>query len=110
MVWNYHDDDVPGPEADVELSAAGLGTAAGTATLTHYRVDGDHSNCYTAWQRLGSPIAPNEKQYADLEKAGKLAQLDAPAPVRIENGVATMKFTLPRQGVSLLVLDLPAGN
>ena len=34
----------------------------------------------------------------------------APAPVRIENGVATMKFTLPRQGVSLLVLDLPATN
>ncbi len=110
MVWHYHDDDVPGPDADVELTATGLGVTAGTATLAHYRVDGDHSNSYTAWQQLGSPIAPNEKQYAELEKAGQLAELAAPAPVRIENGAAKLKFRLPRQGVSLLVLELPAAN
>ena len=105
MVWHYHDDDVPGPEAAVELTATGLGAASGPATLTHYRIDGQHSNAYAAWQRLGSPIAPNEKQYAELEQAGKLAQLAAPEPVHLENGTATLKFTLPRQAVSLLVME-----
>jgi xylan 1,4-beta-xylosidase len=108
MVWNYHDDDVAGPDADVALTASGLGASASTAVLTHYRVDGTHSNCYTAWKKLGSPLAPNEKQYAELEQAGKLAQLEAPRQIQIAQGAATLNFTLPRQGVSLLVFELPA--
>jgi xylan 1,4-beta-xylosidase len=109
MVWNYHDDDVPGPDADVALTVSGLGSSASKATLTHYRVDATHSNCYTAWKELGSPIAPNEKQYAQLEQAGKLAQLEATRQIEIAQGSATLKFALPRQGVSLLVFQLP-GN
>jgi xylan 1,4-beta-xylosidase len=107
MVWHYHDDDVPGPDAAVELTLAGLGNAGGAATLTHYRVDQDHANAYTAWKRLGSPIAPNDKQYAALEKAGQLATLGDSESIAIKEGAATLKFTLPRQGVSLLVLELP---
>jgi xylan 1,4-beta-xylosidase len=109
MVWHYHDDDVAGPDAAIELSATGLGAVSGSATLTHYRIDQDHSNSYAAWKRLGSPIAPNDQHYADLEKAGKLEQLSRPEQIKLEGGTATLKFTLPRQGVSLLVLELPAG-
>jgi xylan 1,4-beta-xylosidase len=105
MVWHYHDDDLAGPDAAVQLTIAGFPGASGAATLTHYRVDDQHSNSYAAWKRLGSPIAPNEKDYAELEKAGKLAQLGAPEPVSFANGTATLKFTLPRQGVSLLVIE-----
>lgn len=108
MVWHYHDDDVAGPDAAVELAITGLGAAAGAATLTHYRIDGNHSNAYAAWQRLGSPLAPNDKQYAELEKAGKLAQVAAPEKITLAGGAAQLAFTLPRQGVSLLVLELPA--
>ncbi len=110
MVWHYHDDDVPGPAADVALTATGLGAAAASATLTHYRIDATHSNCYTAWKELGSPLAPNENQYAELERAGKLAQLEAPRQLPLEHGSAKLTFTLPRQGVSLLVLELPAAK
>ena len=107
LVWHYHDDDLAGPDAAVELTATGLGSAGGSATLTHYRVDGDHSNSYSAWKKIGSPIAPTDKQYATLEAAGKLARLAAPEKVPVSAGTATLKFNLPRQGVSLLVLDLP---
>lgn len=110
MVWHYHDDDIAGPDADVSLTLAGLGVTNGPATLTHYRIDGDHSNCYTAWKKLGSPIAPDEKQYAVLEQAGKLARLEAPGKIQLVRGSTTVKFTLPRQGVSLLVVDVPATN
>ena len=110
MVWHYHDDDLAGPAAAVEMTAAGLGAAAGVATLTHYRIDGDYSNSYAAWKKLGSPIAPNDKQYAALEQAGQLTRLAAPETISIERGAATLKFALPRQGVSLLVLELPAAK
>lgn len=107
MVWHYHDDDIAGPDATIELEALGLGPRSGEATLTHYRIDQQHSNAYAQWQRHGSPLAPDQNVYAQLEQAGKLALLSAPEPVRIARGKARLSFNLPRQGVSLLILDLP---
>jgi xylan 1,4-beta-xylosidase len=106
MVWHYHDDDVAGPDAAIELNASGLPGGNGTAQVHHFRVDENHSNAYTAWKNLGSPLAPNDAQYTQLLHAGALAELE-PATVTTNHGVATLKFTLPRQGVSLLVIDLP---
>ncbi len=105
LLWHYHDDDVPGPEAAVTLALTGLPVARGEARLQHYRIDETHSNSYAAWKRMGSPIAPDEKQYAELEAAGQLASLDGPATVRIDGGQATVPVALPRQAVSLLVLE-----
>jgi xylan 1,4-beta-xylosidase len=105
LLWHYHDDDVPGPDAAVELSLSGLPLPRGEARLQHYRIDESHSNSFAAWKRMGSPIAPDEKQYAELEAAGKLAQMEAPATVRIDGGQATLPLALPRQAVSLIVLE-----
>jgi xylan 1,4-beta-xylosidase len=105
MAWHYHDDDVPGSDAVVALSVSGLPLARGEARLQHYRIDESHSNSFAAWKRMGSPIAPNEQQYAELERAGKLAAIEAPATVRIDGGQATLPLALPRQAVSLLVLE-----
>ena len=41
----------------------------------------------------------------NLEAAGKLAQMEAPATVRVEGGQATLPLALPRQAVSLIVLE-----
>jgi xylan 1,4-beta-xylosidase len=105
LLWHYHDDDVPGPDAAVELAVSGLPLVRGEARLQHYRIDESHSNSFAAWKRMGSPIAPDEKQYAELEAAGKLAQMEAPATVRIDGGQATLPLALPRQAVSLVVLE-----
>jgi xylan 1,4-beta-xylosidase len=106
MVWHYHDDDVKGDAAAVELAVAGLPATVSEARLTHYRVDEHHSNAYDAWRRMGSPIAPNQRQYGQLQEASDLAKLDdAPAIVRVDQGPTTLKFMLPRQGVSLLVVE-----
>src|SRR6185503_13579528 len=67
MAWHYHDDDLPGPEAAVTLTVTGLPLARGEARLSHFRIDETHSNSFAAWKRMGSPIAPDEKQYAELE-------------------------------------------
>ncbi len=106
MVWHYHDDDVPGPDAAVSLAVDGLPAGLKAAKLTHYRIDQQHSNAYAEWLRLGSPVAPNEAQYTQLEKASGLAALtDAPASVTVTDSRAGLDFALPRQGVSLLVLS-----
>jgi xylan 1,4-beta-xylosidase len=107
LVWHYHDDDVPGPDAAVDLQLTGLPLANGSATLTHYRTDADHSNCYEAWIRMGEPLPLTSEQYAHLEAAGQLARLGAPERIQIKDGKATVRFNLPRQGVSLLVLEWP---
>ena len=104
LVWHYHDDDVPGPGAAVELQLDHLPFARGSARLTQYRIDADHSNSYEMWKRMGSPQQPTDDQYQQLQKAGQLAELGKPEALRIKDGVAVIHLRLPRQAVSLLVV------
>jgi xylan 1,4-beta-xylosidase len=106
MVWHYHDDIVPGPDADVSLNLTGLPESLATAKVTHYRIDEMHSNSFTAWKKMGSPEQPTPEQYTQLEKSGQLEQLESAAPtVAVSHGAAQLQFTLPRQSVSLVVLE-----
>jgi xylan 1,4-beta-xylosidase len=106
LAWHYHDDDITGAEAAVELTVNGLPAEAKSAKLTHYRIDDNHSNAFTAWKRMGSPAGPNPEQYKQLLAASELQSLkDAPASAAVNNGTATLVFMLPRQSVSLLVLE-----
>jgi xylan 1,4-beta-xylosidase len=106
LVWHYHDDDVAGPEAEVQLTVAGLPVRQAEARLTHFRIDAAHSNAHTAWLRMGSPETPTEFQRAELEKAGQLEAMAAPARVAVVDSRSTMTFTLPRQAVSLLLIEM----
>jgi xylan 1,4-beta-xylosidase len=103
--WNYHADDVPGPEAEVHLAAGGIPEGVTRLLLRHYRIDGDHSNAYAAWKRMGSPQNPAPEQYAALESAGQLQELTSPRWIDGRGGKVELEFTLPRQGVSLIELD-----
>ncbi|WP_051166892.1 GH39 family glycosyl hydrolase [Hymenobacter norwichensis] len=102
LVWNYHNDDLPAAASEVEIVLQGI--TAPQALAQHYRIDGEHSNSYTVWQKMGSPQNVSATQRAQLEQAGQLALLDSPAWVKTKDGKTTLRFTLPRQGVSLLKL------
>ena len=102
LVWHYHDDDVPGQDATVDLSIDGLPVRNTDAMLEHFRIDENHSNAFTAWKRMGSPQQPAPEEYEQLEVAGRLGRLGAAESVHIENARATVHFQLPRQAVSLL--------
>jgi xylan 1,4-beta-xylosidase len=101
LVWNYHDDDLPAAPAEVDLAIASL--PAGRVLVQHYRVDGEHSNSYEAWKKMGSPQTPTAEQYRQLERAGQLQLLGSPE-WQIAAGPLRVRFRLPRQGVSLLRL------
>jgi xylan 1,4-beta-xylosidase len=106
MIWHYHDDDVSGPDSQIKLALAGLPAMANEAKMTHYRVDANHSNAYDEWRRMGSPIAPDQRQYRRLQDASNLAKLaEAPASIKVQGGVAEFEFILPRQGVSLAIAE-----
>jgi xylan 1,4-beta-xylosidase len=107
LAWHYHDDDVPGPDAEVKLRVRGLPERDGPVLLHHYRVDGEHSNSFEAWKRMGSPTQPTAEQYAALERASQLALLGSPEWHRPDGGTLDVKLMLPRQGVTLLRLELP---
>jgi xylan 1,4-beta-xylosidase len=102
LVWNYHDDDRPAPDASVALTIAGV--PAARVTLTHSRVDRDHSNAYEAWKKIGSPQPPSPAQQMALEKAGQLQEIEPSREVAVQGGAVSVTFTLPRQGVSLVKL------
>ncbi len=106
LIWHYHDDDLPGADAAVNLALTGIPFPNGGAKLTQFRVDGEHGNSYEAWLKMGSPFPLSEKQFAALEQAGQLAKLES-KNIFVKNGATDLQFNLPRQGVSLFVLEWP---
>lgn len=105
FVWHYHDEDVAGPDAAIRLNLSGVPRALRNGRLTHYRIDEAHSNSFGAWQRMGAPAWPTPEQYAELQAASGLETLAPPETLMSPGGRDSIDFTLPRQGVSLLVLE-----
>src|SRR5450432_980955 len=105
LLWNYHDDDVPAPDSDVQLRIAGVPASARRVMTRHYRIDQTHSNAYTTWKHLGLLQHPTPEQYAALEAAGRLQLLDSPQWTEARAGEVRLAFPLPRQAVSLVELS-----
>lgn len=104
LLWHYHDDDVTGPVANVNLAVGGI-PFAGRLKLTRYVIDGDHSNAYSAWKKMGSPAQPTPEQYDRLVGAGELAQISQPDTINIVDGKLALPVALPRQAVVLCILE-----
>lgn len=105
LAWHYHDDDVPGPAAEVAVELTGLTGLPEVARVTHHRIDEEHSNAYALWRRLGANPQPTPEEMTALEAAGQLQTLGPPQEIRLAAGGATLRFTLPRQAVSLVVFE-----
>ncbi|MDZ4402881.1 hypothetical protein [Prosthecobacter sp.] len=106
LAWHYHEDDVPGPDAAIDLTLAGLPKNSGKARVEHYRIDADHSNAYEVWKKLGSPPNPTPEQQTTLEKAGQLAVFGPAEEIAVKDSAAPIRVQLPRQAVSLLVVTM----
>ena len=104
MVWDYHDDDLP-EEGGALVSLTIDGVPARNVTVSHFRIDADHSNSYEVWKAMGSPQQPTPEQYRTLELAGQLAPYAPPRAEKIRRGSYTTSFRLPRQGTSLILLE-----
>jgi xylan 1,4-beta-xylosidase len=106
LIWHYHDDDVPGPAANVDVALEGLSLdTLRKSKITHWRVDGEHSNSFEAWKKIGSPENPTESQLDGMKEAGQLELLKTETRASEKAAVPLLSFDLPRQAVSLVVVE-----
>ncbi len=104
LIWNYHDDDVSAPGAEIDLVLDGLPSEVTRGVVEHFRIDSTHSNAFTAWKRMGSPQSLSATQHEQLQKEGQLQLLKAPESMPIQKGSLHLHFSLPRQAMSLVRL------
>ncbi|PYY08162.1 MAG: beta-xylosidase, partial [Acidobacteria bacterium] len=95
LIWNYHDDDLPGNATPIDIVITGLPAKTSRGLLEHFRVDSSHSNAFTVWKEMGSPQSPTEAQYEQLQDAGQLQLLNSPAWIPVNQGKARLQFALP---------------
>jgi xylan 1,4-beta-xylosidase len=103
LLWNYHDNDVIDTGSPVSVTIKGI--PAKKVVMTHYRIDQEHSNSYSAWKKMGSPANPSQAQIAVLEKTSKLATLGKPKTLQVRDQQLVVDMQLPRQAVSFIKLS-----
>ena len=104
MLWNYHDDDLPAPATEVQVTVLWIPPEVKKVLLQHYRIDDTHSNSYSVWKAMGSPQTPTAKQYAQLKEAGQLELLNSPQWLEVSAGKVIISTVLPRQATSMMRL------
>lgn len=110
MIWNYHDDALPKPDAQISFNISNAFPGCKQAKLTHYRIDQSHTNAYSTWLAMGSPQDPTNQQYESLQAAGMLQMLNQPTTIKMEDGSAGIEFELPIHATSLLMIERQSGN
>ena len=106
LAWHHHDDDVPGPDAAGRV-VAGAGCPPGAAPC-----------CWSTSASTGTTATPSRRGSGWARRSSRRRSSmpswsgrrtwpcwDRREWVRPEGGKLTLRFTLPRQAVSLLVLD-----
>ncbi len=100
MMWHYHDADVAGPAAEIEVRVKGV---RNPVQVREWRVDRDHGNAYAVWREMGSPAQVSAGQRAELERrAGLRMARPAESISRKEGEEIHRQIQVSRQGVVLL--------
>ena len=102
LLWNYQDDAVAGPDAAVHVSLRGIPSKVHRVYLQNYIIDDNHSNSFTAWQKMGAPQQPSPSQMAELQAAGQLQMSGTPRWLSIAKGQLELRISLPRESLTLL--------
>jgi xylan 1,4-beta-xylosidase len=94
-LWNYASPEQAGSPKTVTVRLKG--TNATQAFIT--RVDRDHGDFHSAYEKMGAPRYPTKSQIEELRKA---AELPAPEVRQMQNGELTL--TLPGHGLAVIEL------
>jgi xylan 1,4-beta-xylosidase len=94
-VWNYAP---PGQSGSSRIVRLRLKNTKATQALIS-RVDSDHGDFHSAYEKMGSPPYPTQAQIGELRRATELPAAESRA---IENGELTL--TIPVHGLALIEL------
>ena len=106
LIWNYHDDDIPAPTANVDVELTGLPGGDRRVLVHRYAIDETNSNAWAAWKKMGSPQQPTPEQYVQLQAAGQLQEAVSPRWMNVRQGALRLTLRLQRQGVCLVRVEL----
>jgi xylan 1,4-beta-xylosidase len=93
-MWNAVDPDKKGAPETVTLRFNNIGSGS---NATIHRVDATHGNVLTAYQAMGSPRYPNQKQITDLNHA---SELGPPQKTKLQNG--EIRLEVPVNGLVVM--------
>ncbi len=105
LVWNYQDNDLPAPQAVVNLTVSGvlhLPSVCCCVTAASITITAMLTRFGSNW---ALPRTQLESSMRDSKAASQLQLLDSPQWVWNQNGRIGVKFTLPHQSLSLLQLS-----
>jgi xylan 1,4-beta-xylosidase len=91
-VWNYAEPGQTGSPKTISLS---FKSKAREAVIS--RVDSEHGDVHPAYEKMGSPQYPTQKQIQELRQA---AELPAPEKQSLKSG--ELRLTLPAHGLAVI--------
>ena len=78
--------------------------------MRHRRLDEQHSNLNASWDRIADGRKwPDEQGWLTLAGEDRLADLETPTDVQVQDGTVSLGFALPMPAVSLIQLA-PVGR
>jgi len=105
LVWRHTDDQYRTDDAATPVDLTVHGLSEGQYSVSHHRIDADHSNAHTAWVAQGSPQDPSEEQLAAVTARQGLEELEPERRQGVEGGTFTARLDLPLPSVSMIVLE-----
>ncbi len=93
-MWNAVDPDKKGAPETVTLRFKNMGSGS---NATIHRVDATHGNVLTAYQAMGNPRYPTQKQITDLNHA---SELGPPQETKLQNG--EIRLEVPVNGLVVM--------
>ena len=94
-VWNYAAPDQAGSPRRITLRLKG--TDASQALIS--RVDGEHGDVHSDYEKMGSPRYPSQKQIQELRKSAELPPAET-RPIKRDE----LSVTLPAHGLAVIEL------
>lgn len=105
LIYNHHDDWDLDADQTIRLEVDNLPFGGAGVTVSHYRIDSDHSNAYAEWVRQGSPMYPTAEQRRAIHAREGLEKLEPDQTLVAQDGSLVLSFTLPVHAISLLILS-----
>ncbi len=106
LVWRHADDQhlADQTEIDVALRIDRLPFEGDSVHIRHWRIDGQHSNSYRAWQSAGAPQDPSAGQLAAIRKRQGIELYEPDRVELLHNGTLALHIRLPLPSVTLIEL------
>jgi len=105
LVWRHTDDQYRTDDGATPVDVTVRGLASAEYSVTHHRIDAEHSNAHTAWVAQGSPQDPSEDQLAAVKARQGLEELEPARRQEVADGTFTTRLDLPLPSVSMIVLE-----